>query len=1218
MGSAYTGAVTVQDGSGNGTGKVTLGFSENNALASASAATVNRGGVLDIGSTTQTLRNLQVNEGGLLTSAVGGTLVFDMQAEKFQYGSMRLDNAEKTGSANLVLAAADNEWNLFTVKQGTLFTRVDNSLSATGITRVESGATLNLNTWDGNGFRTRTMHGNIQLGNGANMTTGTGNFDVTLTGTFGVDAGGRASMQGGKWHFTGADYNKNGGTIAFTASGLYLDSSKAQRIGGTVSIDKSTSFHSTAGADNMLKQFSHINISADQTLKLEDTTWNTIWSFDKLTGSGNLEWNSDTTHSKAARVIISGSGGFSGNIVVNRLNDDPWYTRKYQALLQVDGENAISGATINLNGAGGDDSHITLAVNAANVNIAGLKGNSYSHLIAGAAPEDSGSTTPPSSTARMSLSLTGTGAYEFAGSVAGDASYGLNLAHRGSGTQRFTGSSVVIHDASSVGGGVLDLSGAASLQVLGNIDIGQNSQLNLGSLQYSLDSGKSLTISGTGATLHAGLDLNGGSLIFDAAALDQTGFALGGELSVTSGAVINFTRLTTALDGKSFTLTTGDWSGVLDTLSSADLIYMRADFTTNDSGNLVVTFARNGYLWNGTDSAWSWSTSAFSTDTSAPNASSNVVFSDAAAKTTVNVDGYVSASALYFENEGKDYLLSDAGGSQIKTDQIIQTGSGKTTIAPRTVIKSGVEVQSGTLVLDDADFDGSNAVISVESGELSLKLGGKETVSSLVLNDGANFKLSGNKVLTISNGEQKNIDGTVKMSAYGTSSITDNKSDYAVNGGSLHIGSAEAAGSVILNSVYLKNGGELHVEGGYLGLENGITAGAGQSSVHVDGGKLVLSKDYVISGVSDSGSLDINIRNGALYSAGISTRSANIKLQDGGVLASSAYETLISQYACDIELSGNATVSDSMYRLMSSKVSSTSAVGNIELSGRISSAGDADLHLDVSHGGRVVISGEAAVSGDVTVTASGYLGVADKLTVKDWAGAQSSGVQISSRNGRDNGALSGGSKLVWSDGTAIIQGTGKNRAQMSNTLAELYDGATLSLNNVMLCSDSQIKTVEGTSDATICVSNVGLQVIESGSLMTLDSAQTLTLSGMDKTYTLDSGSNVLEISTDLLAGNLTLTGESLMVSFEGYDMELYDAVQLNFESGVTVDTDMVVTAQAQVEQGMTPQLMTGSYVTGGNVGSIVFIMNHHIPEPATSALTLLALAGLAARRRRAK
>ena len=1212
--SGYSGAVTVQDGSDNGSGKVTLAFSQDNALASASGTTVNRGGVLDVGSTTQTIRNLQVNEGGLLTSGADGTLVFDMQSEKFQYGSMRLENAEKTGSANLVLAAADNEWELFTVKQGTLFTRVDNSLSATGITRVESGATLNLNTWDGNGFRARTMHGNIQLGNGANMTTGTGNFDVTLTGTFGVDAGGRANMTGGKWILTGGNYNQDGGTIAFASSELRLASASAQRIGGTVSVESDTRFYSSEGNSDMLKQFNHINIAAGKKLSLEENHWNTIWRVDSLTGSGNIEWTSDTTHWSTARVILGGSGEYSGNISVNRnynVGD-----RTHQAFLEIAGEKAVSGAVINLNG-GSSTSVISLALNAAKVQMGGLNGNAHSHVMAGAAVASAASTSAPASSGSAALILNGSGNYTFSGQLGHEndtAEKSISLVMNGTGTQTINGSLAVLNDVHALQGR-LNVT-PTSLCVMGNLAVGKDATLNLGSYRYSLDSGKSLTISGSGAALNAGLDLNGGSLIFDAAALDQTGFDLGGSLSATSGAVINFTGLTTALDGQSFTLTTGDWSGVLNTLSSADLIFMRADFTTNASGNLVVTFARNGYLWNGSDSAWSWSTSAFSTDTSAPNANSNVVFSDAAAKTTVNVDGYVSASSLYFENSSKDYQLSDAGGSKIVTNTIVQTGSGKTTIDPWTVIKSGVDVQSGTLVLDDADFDGSGAVISVADGELSLKLGEKETVSSLVLKDGANFKLTGNRVLTVSNGVQKNIEGSVQMSAYGSSSITDNKSDYAVNGGSLHIGSEAADGSVILKSVSLKNGGELHVEGGYLGLENGISAGAGQSSVHVDGGNLVLSKDYVISGVSEGGSLDINIRNGGLYAAGISTKSAKIKLQDGGVLASSAYESLISHYACDIELSGKATVSDSMYRLMNSKVSTTSAVGNIELSGKMSSTGDADLHVDVSKGGRVVISGEAAVSGDITVAASGHLGVADKLTVKDWAGAQSTGVQISSRNGSADAAIAGGSKLVWADGTAQIHGTSAAPAQVSNALVELYDGATLSLQNVMLGSDSQIKTVTDSASATISASNVGLHVVTPGTALTLNADQSLTLSGTDESYTLKAGSQVLSITTDVLAGRLTLTGESLMVSFDGYDLAAYDAVQLQFGAGVTVDSTMLVTGQAQVEQGTAPQMMTGSYVTNGNVGSIVFIMNHNIPEPTTSTLSLLALAGLAMRRRR--
>ena len=136
------------------------------------------------------------------------------------------------------------------------------------------------------------------------------------------------------------------------------------------------------------------------------------------------------------------------------------------------------------------------------------------------------------------------------------------------------------------------------------------------------------------------------------------------------------------------------------------------------------------------------------------------------------------------------------------------------------------------------------------------------------------------------------------------------------------------------------------------------------------------------------------------------------------------------------------------------------------------------------------------------------------------------------------------------------------------------------------------------------------------STLTLSADQSLTLSGSGESYTLQAGSQVLSITTDVLAGSLTLTGESLMVSFDGYDLAAYDAVQLQFGTGVTVDSAMLVTGQAQVEQGTAPQMMTGCYVASGNVGSIVFLLNHNIPEPTTSTLSLLALAGLAMRRRR--
>lgn len=1232
--SNYTGSVTVQDTSAGKTGSVTLAFSENDALSKASSIVVDDGGVLDVGSTRQTLNNLQVKAGGLLTSGEGGTLVFNMTSEKFQYGSMRLDNAEKTGSANLVLDSADNVWNLFTVKEGILFTRKDNALSATGITRVETGATLNLNTWNGDGYKTRTMHGNIQLADKATMTTGTGDFDVTLTGTFTVDAASSAEMTGGKWHLTGDEYNKNGGTIQFASTSLRLDSVDAQYVGGTISVESDTGFFSSQHATDMVKQFNHVNIATGKKLTLDEDQWNTIWKLDKLTGSGNLVWESNTAHSSTARVIIGGNGDFSGQINVNRAFDQS--ARTHQTYLELTSEKAASNALINFWGRAAND-NITLAVNADRVKIGGLntvnngdaQNKGTHHIMAGESVSVAESKSGAASSRHSTLVITGSGTYSFGGTLGHDndtVEKSLSLEMNGSGSQTFNGSKAVLNNVAALQG-TLNVT-TTSLEIMGNLGVGKNATLNLGSYNYSLDSGKSLTISGTGATLTAGLTLNGGTLVFDAAALDQTGFNLGGTLSSSAGAVIDFTGLTTAQDGKTYTLTAGDWSSVLDTLSSANLSFMRADFGINESGNLLVTFAKNGYLWEGTDSSYTWSSTQFGTDTSAPNNASNVVFGDSATNTTVIVDGYVSAGAMYFENNSKEYLLSALPGSQISTNTISHIGSGTTVIKPWTVVKSGIDVKAGTLVLEDAEISNSTSNISVTNGKLSLGLSAKTTISALNLGENAvlDLALSGSKAsLVVNTAATRTITENLSIKVSGTRSanmLNDVKSDYIVRGGSLNIGAENSTGGVLVKSVQLSEAGELNVSGGFLASANGMGFGTGISTVNINGGTVVFTDGVGLT--APQGTANISIQNGALYTAGaVASSNLRIQLGDGAILGGSNYNNPLSVYASDIELAGDATLATFLGYYMK-EMGSVSApasygAGCLQMTGEIYATGDADLTIGSGKGGRVAISKQAVVTGAVNVAAKDFLSLTDSLIVTTETNSQTSGAQISSnsKDGSNAAVISGGSTLAWDGKNAVIRGDGKSRAVVSNSLVELYDGATLKLQNVLLASDSQIKTVADSASATIDASNVGLQVMDAeGNVTTRDSALTLNLFGTDKTYTLESGSKVLEITTDLLAGNLTLTGESLMVDFVGYDVKLYDAVQLNFASGVKVDTNMVIAAQAQVEQGTTPQLMTGSYVTGGNVGSIVFIMNHNIPEPATTTLSLLALTALAGRRRR--
>ncbi|MBR4310322.1 MAG: hypothetical protein IKT79_04765, partial [Akkermansia sp.] len=82
----FNGSITVmghKDGLG---GDIVLGLSKDGVLANAASLTLQNGGILDVGHTYQTIRNLSTEAGALLTGMSDGTLEFNMQTERFLHG----------------------------------------------------------------------------------------------------------------------------------------------------------------------------------------------------------------------------------------------------------------------------------------------------------------------------------------------------------------------------------------------------------------------------------------------------------------------------------------------------------------------------------------------------------------------------------------------------------------------------------------------------------------------------------------------------------------------------------------------------------------------------------------------------------------------------------------------------------------------------------------------------------------------------------------------------------------------------------------------------------------------------------------------------------------------------------------------------------------------------------------------------------------------------
>ncbi|MBQ3239680.1 MAG: hypothetical protein IJB00_00690 [Akkermansia sp.] len=998
---AVNGAVTVMGHRDGLAGDVTLGFAADNTLNSASSVAVQVGGILDLGSTNQTLRNLSVQNGGTVRGDSDSTLVLELSENVTQMGTLQLGQVVKKGAVDMVLGASDNEWKQLSVQEGSLVLATDNALSATGTTRVESGAVLNLGTKDdlsSAGNVVRRTHGAVVLANGATLLTGSEATDngTALTGSLSVDAGGRATVSGYHLHLSGRENNIGGGTIDYAASSLHLNTTAAQHIGGTVNIAADTQFHSGGSATDMLKHFNHVNLDSGRTLALEDKTWNTIWQVDKLTGAGTLNWNSDTNHSSTARVLIGGDGGFSGTINMNRSYSNK--DRIYQAYLEINAENAVTGATVNLNGSG-EYSPATLAVNAANVNIGGLNGNAYSHVMAGAAPTDSAQTVIPVSTRSASLSFTGSGNYTYSGTIGStedkdDAA--LSLVMKGSGTQTLNGSSIVVKDVSALSGNLSIES--AGFRSLGDVAVAQGAALKIND-SFALESGRTLSVrasenSGAQAEFRSALVLNGGIISFDSRSLGSTALlnlSSGLSLGNATEQVINFDHAYALRTGVTYTLSNGDWSALSGKMAASGAEYLTAAFT-NNSDSLQVTFSAGaGYLiWDGTNSYGSnmWTATNFGTQSATAGTYSAVVFDDTAAGTTVYTWDNVSVDKAIF-NSSKNYSVNNWGAlATIGTLQ--QDGSGTTTLTSAVKVLGETRINDGQLVVTDTSVLGGT--VSGE-GTLVINWNGSGTVSIRDLN-----------TLHIQNGTWGSA---TSESADAAHIIIESGGSYSQGAGTYtgdvvaRGGSVQMVGGTLSGSLTQEADMELNVFSGTSKLnsaleQNGYTiTQTGAGTVELGASSAAVLENYVVS----SGKLSFT---GKKHTAGVLTvHSGAVLIQgNGGSLDAERIElggTLQAENGnggyvnADIRVSDGAVIKGGNNAAIRGNISGSGAlhlqqVDNIFAIRSDISDGDNPLSLVVNNTAGVILSGDNTFTGGLTLQqglvraeSAGALGAGDVI-----------------------------------------------------------------------------------------------------------------------------------------------------------------------------------------------------------------------------------------------
>ena len=744
-------------------GDITLKVTQDNVLDSVDTITLKAGGTLHIDNSTQNIGKLEMEEGSSLignrnNSGKTSTVYLEIDSIADIKGQINVDTVHRYGESTLELnnsmyptgQKSNLQYSKLYVEEGDVrlteqYSSIGNlyirdntlylngkSLSLGGVI-AEDGAVIDAtvagSAIGGTGL-VRAASGTVTMKNNGN--------DVTLAGNVGAMNGATLKLVGqGKWIFSGTSYNSSTGTLRVE------DASQLEFSGGTKNtythysafrvmqgtLDLSQSITALVASSDKVSQ--HMTLDTiklnGQNLTLKEKSKSASWIIGNL-DSGNaadavLTWEatcsnetsyqdretSDVTQTvwvtNASRLILNGDNSFKGSVVAKRTANGSGYS----SFVELAHNNALKNATLNMQGMQG--AFMSLAVNTENAQVQGLNGDEYSHAYSGAS-SDIKLAAAPTGDGRNTLTITGSGSYEYKGSV-----HGLNIAMNGSGTQKFSGNSVEAQNIAALSGS-LEFTHAPT--VADTISIAQGATLKFADA-YSLDEGVTLAMiageSGASGTLEGGLLLNGGILQFDATALnDQTPLLMAetdfGQAFTRQA--ISFGHYNELKQGSTYTLLSGNWAGREVILADDMPDYLSASQFAASADGLSVTiqFADSFHEWRD--------------DMNVFAAGNTVLFRDSSYATTLDFEQPVTAGGIRIVNEetytftGQDVTLT--GDLNVESGKLVLNN--KVTAADYTAAEGEVEIAAtGTLVLTDTQETTATVSNISGSGMLQLSLG---------------------------------------------------------------------------------------------------------------------------------------------------------------------------------------------------------------------------------------------------------------------------------------------------------------------------------------------------------------------------------------------------------------------------------------------------------------------------------------------------------------
>lgn len=440
-------------------------------------------------------------------------------------------------------------------------------------------------------------------------------------------------------------------------------------------------------------------LTVDGASALTQNSWNTFWNIGSLNkgtvdAARTLTWEMRANHWTNSVLTLTDAGTFDGTFTANRTNVTG-DNGSYQAYVEIAHADALKSAVLNATGAG--NAYMTIALNAATINLAGLQGNANSIMIAGGANKNYGSSssrqgtvTPTSSgTSHLVITNKDNATDVFSGKVES----GISITKGGSGTQTFDG------DLSSFNGSLTATEGTLKIAA-GTIN---TSGLHANGGTIASENGAIIKIGNMGSNNQLTIGDNGGFCI-----------AGSGKLEISNWWSFNMAALNeeTAATMKA----TGD---------TADYAFNRSDITIS---NAKVTYTGESptVAHKMTDSA--------------------VVKQGAGTLVLTNEDN----TLVSIHAEGGDIIVTNAENSAETLKQIDATGGNVTlqNLNEATLSLTELSINEGKTVsalTDDnahADGDTNVATIKIAAQEGTLTVNGGTLNANLSVGDEATLTFS--------------------------------------------------------------------------------------------------------------------------------------------------------------------------------------------------------------------------------------------------------------------------------------------------------------------------------------------------------------------------------------------------------------------------------------------------------------------------------------------